>query len=251
MSKKLFSFRLEEDKIEKVKTKAKALRTSTQALLEQLVDLALSDAITLDNNTITLSDNSFDNEVITELKKLITDNNQAIKLLSDKVTKLESYQYDNDTIASKEQLSSNTNQDDNNSITTEREPKQKLIDNQDDSNLITVESKPKPNLTGSQDDNSLITDKEASLTEIEDDLESIEEINKPSESLPSVTDDDKQNTEIKSYEEAIALIKELHQAGKNYSQIARELDNKYLTPKDKINWSGTQVKRELKKNRVN
>ena len=247
MSKKLFSFRLEEDKIEKVKAKAKALRTSTQALLEQLVDLALSDAITLDNNTITLSDNSFDNEVITELKKLITDNNEAIKLLSDKVTKLESYQNDNDTIAFKEQLSSNTNQDDNNSITTEREPKQKLIDNQDDSNLITVESKPKQNLIGSQDDNSLITDKEAS-TEVEDDLEPVEENNKPSESLESVTDDDKQNTEIKSYEEAKIKIKELTEAGKNYSQIAKELTGEYCTSTGKTNWQGTQVKRVLKEN---
>jgi hypothetical protein len=222
MSKKLFSFRLEEDKIELVKDKAKSLKISTQALLEQLVDLAISDAINLDNKLITLNDNSFDNEVITGLKKLITDNNKAIKLLSDKVTKLESYHVDNGTIAFKEQLSSNTNQDDNNLITTEREPKQ--------------------NLTGNQDDSHLIISKEAS-TENKDDIEPVKEIKKPSESLQSVTDDDKQGTKIKSYEDAIALAKKRHEEGKSNAKIAKELEGKYWTVSGKsTKWRSNQVK---------
>jgi hypothetical protein len=85
------------------------------------------------------------------------------------------------------------------------------------------------------------------LEENQDELEPLKEIKKPPESLPSVTDGDEQGTEIKSYQEAIALIKELRKQGENYANIAKVLTGKYLTATGKTNWSGTQVNRIVNK----
>lgn len=176
MSKKLFSFRLDQKKIEKVKEKAKTLKISTQLLLEQLVDLVLDDAINLDNKLITLANNSIDNKEITELKKLISDNSDAIKLLSDQVKQLESYQ-DDDTMIKNGAL------------------------------------KPSSSETSPQ-------------------------------SVKTVSDG---NNDVKSHKDAIALIKELHAQGKNYTEIAKELKGKYLTASGKTNWQGKQVSRVVGK----